>query len=59
MHVVTGNEQLFKIYFKKMFFQNVLVVIDLFHRYHYIRYFIYSDCMGRHVCTISNSLIFT
>ena len=30
MHIVTGNEKLCKIYFKKLFFQNVLVFIDLF-----------------------------
>ena len=46
--VVTGNGKLCKIYFKKLFFQNVLASIDLFHRYHYIGYFIYSDCIWRH-----------
>ena len=30
MHIVTGNEKLCKIYFKKLFFQNVLAFIDLF-----------------------------
>ena len=49
---MTGNEKLCKIYFKKLFFQNVLAFIDLFYRYHYIGYFIYSDCMWRHVYTI-------
>ena len=29
IHIVTGNEKLCKIYFKKLFFQNVLVFIDL------------------------------
>ena len=47
IHIVAGHEKLCKIYF----FQNVLAFIDLFHRYHYIRYFIYSDCKWRHVCT--------
>ena len=45
IHIVTRNEKLCKIYFKKLFFQNVLASIDLFYRYHYIHYFIYSDCM--------------
>ena len=49
---MTGNEKLWEIYFKKLFFQNGLVFIDLFDRYHYIRYFIYSDCPWRNVCTI-------
>ena len=44
-NTVTGKEKLCKIYFKKLFFENVLVFIDPFYRYHYIRYFIYSDCM--------------
>ena len=38
---MTGNEKLCKIYFKKLFFS----FFDLFYSYHYIRYFIYSDCM--------------
>ena len=46
-----------KIYLKKLFLQNVLVFIDLFYRY-YLRYFIYSDCMQRHVCTTCNSITF-
>ena len=36
-----------------MFYFYVLAFIDLFYRYHYPRYFIYSDCMGRHVCNNS------
>ena len=44
---------------KKLFFQIALVFIDLFYRYYYIRYFIYSDSMWHHVCTICNSIIFT
>ena len=47
-----------KIYLKKLFLQNVLVFIDLFYRYYYPRYFIYSDCMWRHVCTTYNSITF-
>ena len=31
MRIVTGNEKLCKIYFKKLFFQNVLVFINLFY----------------------------
>ena len=46
---MTGNEK--KGYFKKLLFQNVLAFIDLFYRFNYIRYFILSDCMRRHVCT--------
>ena len=42
---MTGNEILSKIYFEKLFFQNGLAFFDLFYSYHYIRYFIYSDCM--------------
>ena len=30
MHIVTGNEKLCKIYFKKLFFQNVLAFIVFF-----------------------------
>ena len=30
MHILTGNEKLCKIYFKKLFSQNVLASIDLF-----------------------------
>ena len=45
IHIVTGNEQLCKICFQKLFFQNVLAFFYLFYSYHYIRYFIYSDCM--------------
>ena len=52
MHIVTGNEKLYEIYFKNLYFQNVFAFIDPFYRYHYIRYFIYSYCMLRHVCTI-------
>ena len=52
MHIVTGNEKLCEIYFKNLFFQNVFTFIDLFYRYHYIRCFIYSNCMLRHVCAI-------
>ena len=47
---MTGNEQC-KIYFK-LLFQNVLPFIDLFYWYHYIHYFMYSDCMWHYVCTI-------
>ena len=53
-----GNEKLCKIYFKKLFFQNVLAFIDVFYRYHYIHHFIYLDCMWHHVCTICNSIVF-
>ena len=35
MHIVKGKEKLCEIYFKKLFFQNVLDFIDLFNRYHY------------------------
>ena len=36
IHIVKGNEKLCKIYFfKKLFFQNILVFIDPFYRYHY------------------------
>ena len=49
---MTGNGKLCKIYFKNLFLQNVLAFIDLFYWYHYICYFIYSDCMWRHVCLI-------
>ena len=31
--------------FRKTIFFNVLTLISLFYRYHYIRYFIYSVCM--------------
>ena len=55
---MTGNEKLLGIYFKKLFFQSVLVFIDHFYRYRYPRYFIYSYCMWRHVRTC-NSIIFT
>ena len=34
IHIVVGNEKLCKIYFKKLFFQNVLAFIDVFYRYH-------------------------
>ena len=44
IHIVTENEKLCKIHLKKLFSQNVLVFIDVFYRYHYIRYFICSDC---------------
>ena len=49
---MTGNGKLCKIYFKRLFFQNVLAFIDLFYWYHYICYFILSDCMWRHLCLI-------
>ena len=39
-------------FISKNCFQNVLAFFDLFYSYHYIRYFIYSDCMWRHVYTI-------
>ena len=52
---MTENEELCKIYLKKLFFQNVLVFIDLFYRYHCPLYFIYSNFMWRHVCTTCNS----
>ena len=58
IHILTGNEILCKIYFKRLFSRNVQVFIDLFYRYHYPLYFIYSDCMWRHVCAICNSLLF-
>ena len=48
---MAGNERLCKFYFKKLFLQNVLAFTDLFYRYHYIRYFIYTGCMW-HMCTI-------
>ena len=54
---MTGNEKLCKIYFKKLFFQGVLVFIDLFYRYHYPRHFTYSDCMWRHGCTTCNLIL--
>ena len=43
------NEKLCKIYFKNLFFENVFAFIDFFYS---IRYFIYSDYIWRHVCTI-------
>ena len=46
IYIVTGMKNYV------LFFQNVLTFIDLFYRYHYICYFIYSDCMWRHVPTI-------
>ena len=49
---MTGNGKLCKIYFKRLFLQNVLAFIDLFYWYHYICYFIFSDCMWHHVCLI-------
>ena len=42
---------------KKLFLQNVLVFINLFYRYYYPRYFIYSDYVWRHMCTRCNSII--
>ena len=42
---MTGNEKLCKIYFKKLCFENVLGFFHLFYSHHYIRYFIYSNCM--------------
>ena len=45
IHIKTENEKVCKIYLKKLFFQNVLVLIDLFYRNNYPRYFTYSDCM--------------
>ena len=59
IHIVTGNENLFKIYFKKTIFQDVFVFIDLFYRYHYPLYFVYSDCKWHHVCTTCNSRFFS
>ena len=55
---MTGNEKLYNFFLKSYFFI-VWVFIDPFHRYHYIRYFIYSGCMWRNVCTTCNSVIFT
>ena len=49
---MTGNGKLCKIYFKRLFFHNFLAFIDLFYWYHYICYFIFSDCMWGHVCLI-------
>ena len=56
---MAGNEKFWKIYLKKLFSQNVWVFIDLFYKYHYPLYFIYSNCMWRHVCTTKtcNSII--
>ena len=54
---MTENTNLCQIYFKKLFSKKVLAFIDLLYRNHYIRYFIYSDCMWRHVCTILNFYI--
>ena len=54
---MTGNEKLCKIYIKN-YFQNVLAFIDLFYTYHYPRYFFFSYCMWRHVCTTCNSNLF-
>ena len=56
---MTGNEKFLKFFLKKLFFQDVLVFIDLFYRYYYLLYFIYSDCILRHVCTTWFSIIFT
>ena len=44
-YTVAENQKLCKIYLKKLFFQNVLAFIDLFYRYFYKHYFIYSDYM--------------
>ena len=41
-----------KIYLKKTIFSTYLAFIDLFYRYNYFSYFIYLDCMWRHVYTI-------
>ena len=49
IHIVTENEKLCKIYFKKPFFQNNLAFTDHFYTYHYIHDFINSDYMWR-VC---------
>ena len=49
---MTGNGKLCKIYFKRLFLQNVLAFIDLFYWYHYISHFIFSNCMWRHVYLI-------
>ena len=49
---MTRNGKLCKIYFKKPFLQNVSAFTDLFYWYHYICYFIFSDCMWRHVYLI-------
>ena len=44
---------------RKIFFQNVLAFNDASYRYHYFRYFIYSNCMRGHVCTTCNSILFS
>ena len=44
--------------FKKLLLKTFLAFIDLYYWYHYIRYFIYSDFIWHHVCTICNSIIF-
>ena len=49
---MTRNRKLCKIYFKRLFLQNFLAFIDLFYWYHYICYFIFSDCMWCHVYLI-------
>ena len=49
IHVNTHSDRKYKIMlnlFKKTIFKKSLIAfIDLFYRYHYIRYFIYLDCM--------------
>ena len=47
IYINTYSVRKWKIYFKNLFFQNIFALIDPFYRYHYIRYFIYSDCMRR------------
>ena len=46
------------LFLKKLFLKNVLAFIDLFYRYHYIRYFTYLDCIWRYICVICNSIMF-
>ena len=42
-----------------VFWGFILVFIGLSYRYHYSRYFIYSDCTWRHVCATSNLITFS
>ena len=49
------KQKIMKIYLKKLFFENALVFIVIFYRYYYPCYFIYSDCMGSHVCAPFNN----
>ena len=61
LHIVTGNENLCKIYLKKQFFQNVLVFIDLFFYRslsllsHLLRLYVTSCVYNMY----TNSIIFT